>query len=76
METSFDVQRDHVDLLRNTMSLLADEGQLIFSTNLRTFQIAATALDDLSLENITAQTLPPDFARSPRIHQCWLIKRL
>ena len=76
METTFDVQRDHVDLLRNTLRLLADGGQLIFSTNLRTFQMAVAAFDDLSLENITAQTLPPDFARNPRIHQCWLIRRL
>ncbi|MFO7812178.1 MAG: bifunctional 23S rRNA (guanine(2069)-N(7))-methyltransferase RlmK/23S rRNA (guanine(2445)-N(2))-methyltransferase RlmL [Pelovirga sp.] len=76
METTFDVQRDHVELLRNTMRLLADEGQLIFSTNLRSFQMAVGAFDDLYLENITASTLPPDFARNPRIHQCWLIKRL
>lgn len=76
METTFDVQRDHVDLLRNTLRLLADGGQLIFSTNLRTFQMAVAAFDDLSLENITAQTLPADFARNPRIHQCWLIRRL
>jgi len=76
METTFDVQRDHVELLRNTLRLLADDGQLIFSTNLRTFQMAVAAFDDLSLKNITAETLPPDFARNPRIHQCWLIKRL
>ncbi len=76
METTFDVQRDHVELLRNALRLLADDGQLIFSTNLRTFQMAVEALDDFSLENITAQTLPPDFARNPRIHQCWLIQRM
>jgi 23S rRNA (guanine2445-N2)-methyltransferase / 23S rRNA (guanine2069-N7)-methyltransferase len=75
METTFDVQRDHVDLLRNTLRLLADDGQLIFSTNLRTFQMAVAAFDDLSLKNITAETLPPDFARNPRIHQCWLITK-
>jgi len=76
MATTFDVQRDHVDLLRHTLRLLADGGQLIFSTNLRTFQMAGAAFDDLSLENITAATLPADFARNPRIHQCWLIKRI
>ena len=76
MVTTFDVQRDHVELLRNTLRLLADDGQLIFSTNLRTFQMAVEALDELSLENITASTLPADFARNPRIHQCWLIRRL
>jgi len=76
METTFDVQRDHVELLRNTLRLLADDGQLIFSTNLRTFQMAVEAFDDLSLKNITAETLPPDFARNPRIHQCWLITKI
>ncbi|MBD1401655.1 bifunctional 23S rRNA (guanine(2069)-N(7))-methyltransferase RlmK/23S rRNA (guanine(2445)-N(2))-methyltransferase RlmL [Pelovirga terrestris] len=76
MATTFDVQRDHVELLRHTLRLLADGGQLIFSTNLRTFQMAVEAFDDLSLENITASTLPADFARNPRIHQCWLIRKI
>ncbi len=76
MATTFDVQRDHVDLLRKALQLLTDDGQLIFSTNLRTFQMSITAFDDLSLENITAATLPVDFARNPRIHQCWLVKKL
>ncbi len=76
MVTTFDVQRDHVELLRNTLRLLADDGQLIFSTNLRTFQMTDEAFDDFFLENITASTLPPDFARNPRIHQCWLVRRL
>lgn len=76
MATTFDVQRDHVDLLRHASRLLADDGYLFFSTNLRTFQMEVAAFDDLALENITAATLPADFARNPRIHQCWLIKRL
>jgi len=76
MESTFDVQRDHVELLRQTLRFLAVDGQLIFSTNLRTFQMATPVFDDLFLENITAQTLPLDFTRNPRIHQCWLIKRL
>lgn len=75
METTFDVQRDHVDLLRHTMRLLAEDGQLIFSTNLRTFRMAVDSFADCSLENITAATIPPDFARNPRIHQCWLIRK-
>ena len=75
MATTFDVQRDHVELLRKTLRLLAADGRLLFSTNLRTFKMAVEAFPDLVLDNISAATLPPDFARNPRIHQCWLIRR-
>jgi 23S rRNA (guanine2445-N2)-methyltransferase / 23S rRNA (guanine2069-N7)-methyltransferase len=29
-----------------------------------------------SCEDISAQTIPPDFARNPRIHRCWRLQRL
>jgi 23S rRNA (guanine2445-N2)-methyltransferase / 23S rRNA (guanine2069-N7)-methyltransferase len=33
------------------------------------------ALSDLSIEDITASTIPPDFERNQKIHNCWLIQR-
>ncbi len=75
MEGTFDVQRDHVDLLRKTVNLLAPEGTLIFSNNLRNFKLDLENLPELQVENITRQTIPPDFERNPRIHNCWLIRR-
>jgi 23S rRNA (guanine2445-N2)-methyltransferase / 23S rRNA (guanine2069-N7)-methyltransferase len=71
LEGTFDVQRDHVELIRQTLRLLAPGGVLIFSTNARKFRLDAAALADLHLEDWSRRTLPPDFARDPKIHQCW-----
>jgi len=75
MREAFDVQRDHVGLLSQTARLLEPDGELIFSTNRRDFRMDAEALKGLRLEDITRATLPPDFARNPRIHRCWRITR-
>lgn len=75
MDATFDVQRDHVELLRKTIRLLAPEGTLIFSNNLRKFRMDRDALADYVIEDISAKTLPVDFARHPHIHSCWLIRR-
>ena len=29
----------------------------------------------LAWEDVTARTIPQDFARSPRIHRCFLLRR-
>lgn len=75
MAGSFDVQRDHVALIRNAVQLLTDGGVLIFSTNFRRFRLDAAALADLAPEDISRQTLPKDFERNPKIHRCWRICR-
>lgn len=75
MSGTFDVQRDHVDLLRKVIRLLAPGGTLIFSNNLRNFTMSAEQLPELWIEEISRRTIPPDFARNPRIHNCWLIRR-
>ena len=75
MNRSFDVQRDHVTLIRSTMALLEPEGTLVFSNNLRTFKLDSGSLADLRIEDIGRLTLPPDFKRNPRIHNCWKIRR-
>ena len=75
LRESFDVQRDHVGLLRETLRLLAPDGVLIFSTNHRAFRLDRDALADLRIEDWSRRTLPPDFARQPKIHHCWRIAR-
>ena len=74
---SFDVQRDHVDLLIGVSRLLTVDGQAIFSCNLRTFKpdLEALARAGVILTDITAQTIPEDFARNPRIHRCYRLRR-
>ena len=75
MEESFDVQRDHVPLINNAMSLLAEGGLLIFSNNFRKFKLDEEALDGYQIEEISRKTLPEDFKRNPHIHRCWHIKQ-
>ena len=74
MEGSLDVQRDHVSLIRAAARLLEPGGVLVFSNNLRRFRLDRESLADLDIEDITRATLPPDFARNPRIHHCWEIR--
>lgn len=75
MDGTFDVQRDHVDLLKKTSRLLTSGGTLVFSNNLRNFKMDQDALADYEIENITAKTIPYDFERNPRIHNCWIIRK-
>jgi len=75
MQGTFDVQRDHVALLNNTTKLLEPDGVLIFSNNLRSFKLDYEALGDLTIRDISKATLPKDFERNPKIHQCWQIRK-
>lgn len=75
MEDSFDIQRDHVELVQKTAALLAPGGLLVFSNNFRRFKLDEEGLAGLEVEEISALTLPKDFARNPKIHRCWKIRR-
>lgn len=72
---TFDVQRDHIDLLRRAADLLEPDGVLLFSTNAQKFKLDREALPELLFEDLSQRSIPRDFARSPRIHQCWKIRR-
>ncbi len=74
MEESFDVQRDHVALIKNAMRMLSKDGLLIFSNNFRKFKLDEEALSGFRIEEISRQTLPEDFKRNPHIHRCWKIQ--
>ena len=77
MEGTWDVQRDHVKLLTQAYDCLKDGGEIVFSNNLRSFRLDEDALTNVgfSLENISAKTLPEDFKRNPKIHQCWILTK-
>ena len=67
----FDVQRDHEVLISLTMDRLSDDGVLYFSNNNRRFELAMALAERYCVENITRESLGPDFERAPNIHQCW-----
>ncbi|MGS2722400.1 bifunctional 23S rRNA (guanine(2069)-N(7))-methyltransferase RlmK/23S rRNA (guanine(2445)-N(2))-methyltransferase RlmL [Porticoccus sp. GXU_MW_L64] len=75
MEGVLDIQRDHGLLIRQCVRLLAPGGELYFSNNFRRFQMDGDVLSFLDTEDITRQTIDPDFQRNPKIHNCWRIKR-
>jgi 23S rRNA (guanine2445-N2)-methyltransferase / 23S rRNA (guanine2069-N7)-methyltransferase len=75
MEATLDLQRDHVQLIRDAVQLLEPDGVLIFSNNLRSFRMDTEALAELELEDVSRSTLPKDFERNPKIHNCWRIQR-
>ncbi len=74
MDGVFDIQADHARLIANAAQLLAQDGVLYFSSNFRRFKFEAAALPGLVAEDITALTIPEDFARDPKIHYCWKIR--
>ncbi|WP_191831952.1 bifunctional 23S rRNA (guanine(2069)-N(7))-methyltransferase RlmK/23S rRNA (guanine(2445)-N(2))-methyltransferase RlmL [Pseudomonas fluorescens] len=74
MEGVFDVQRDHVELLDLAVARLAPGGVLYFSNNFRKFQLDERLAERYAVEEISAQTLDPDFARNTKIHRAWRIQ--
>ncbi|MBM3109773.1 bifunctional 23S rRNA (guanine(2069)-N(7))-methyltransferase RlmK/23S rRNA (guanine(2445)-N(2))-methyltransferase RlmL [Pseudomonas sp. P66] len=74
MEGVFDIQRDHVELLDLAVARLAPAGVLYFSNNFRKFQLDEHLGERYAVEEITAQTLDPDFARNSKIHRAWRIQ--
>ncbi|KAF1713541.1 bifunctional 23S rRNA (guanine(2069)-N(7))-methyltransferase RlmK/23S rRNA (guanine(2445)-N(2))-methyltransferase RlmL [Pseudoxanthomonas sangjuensis] len=72
----FDVQAEHLRLLRAAVARLAPGGVLYFSNNFRRFRLDEAGVAAFAnCEEITAQTIPPDFERNPRIHRAWRLRR-
>jgi 23S rRNA (guanine2445-N2)-methyltransferase / 23S rRNA (guanine2069-N7)-methyltransferase len=74
MAQELDLQRDHVALIRSTLLRLQPGGLLVFSNNFRKFRLDAEGLADLDVLDVTQATIPKDFARNLRIHQCFEIR--
>ena len=74
---TWDVQRDHVELLIGVSRLLSEEGEALFCCNLRSFKPHTEELAKygVELEDISARTIPDDFTRTPKIHKCYLVRR-
>ncbi|MBN2651583.1 MAG: bifunctional 23S rRNA (guanine(2069)-N(7))-methyltransferase RlmK/23S rRNA (guanine(2445)-N(2))-methyltransferase RlmL [Spirochaetales bacterium] len=71
----FDVQNDHVRIIKAATSKLRDGGLLIFSNNFRKFKMDYESLADLQIVDITPKTIDMDFQRDQKIHQCYLIQK-
>jgi len=71
MDDILDVQRDHRALIDRCMALLAPGGKLVFSNNAQKFKLDAEVGQMYKVTDISRATLPKDFERNPRIHQCF-----
>jgi 23S rRNA (guanine2445-N2)-methyltransferase / 23S rRNA (guanine2069-N7)-methyltransferase len=73
MDGVLDVQRDHVELVERCVALLAPGGRLVFSTNAQRFRLDPALAGRYTVRDISRATLPKDFERNARIHQCFEI---
>ena len=76
-QSSFDVQRDHAELIIGISRLLTRGGVAIFSCNLRTFKPDFEKIQRAGdiIEDITSETIPEDFSRNQKIHHAYKISR-
>ncbi len=72
---TFDVQRDHADLIRLTARrLLAPGGILLFATNLRNFRLDRAELGALEVKDLSRSTLAFDCERGANRHHVFRIE--
>ena len=71
---TFDVQRDHVSLLKRAMNRLTTEGTLYFSNNYRGFELDEEIEAMFDVQEITQETIGLDFKRNQKIHRAWKIQ--
>jgi 23S rRNA (guanine2445-N2)-methyltransferase / 23S rRNA (guanine2069-N7)-methyltransferase len=74
MEGVLDTQRDHAGMIGQCMRLLAPGGLLVFSTNAQRFKLDEVVAERWQVADVSAQSIPFDFARNPRIHRCFEIR--
>jgi 23S rRNA (cytosine1962-C5)-methyltransferase len=74
MEDHFDVQRDHVILLKKLLKACTEEGKIYFSNNYRGFSLDRDALPASIVKDISAATTPFDF--QGKLHRsCFIIQK-
>ena len=75
MENDWDVQKNHESMIDDCMSILRDEGTLVFSNNFRRFHLAESLNSRYRVEERSKWSIPRDFARNTKIHQCWFVRK-
>ncbi len=72
MEGHLDIQRDHVNLINQTLRTMTEGGLMYFSTNFRKFSLDKDAIAATLVRDITRQTTPFDF-QSKMLRWCFCI---
>lgn len=74
MEDIFDVQRDHVKLLKKLLKGCAEGGRIYFSNNYRNFEMDRDAIPATTVKDITGLTTPFDF-QGRLNRKCYLLEK-
>ena len=61
MNSSFDIKRDHEDIINKCLSLLSPSGILLFSSNARGFKLHEENFPDWKIKNLTKSFMDEDF---------------
>lgn len=62
---SFNIHKDHKSLLEHALRSLAPQGELLFTTHARAFELDRGITQRFTVEDVTARFVPPDFTRYP-----------
>ena len=71
---TFDIQRDHMSLIKRAMNRLNTDGVLYFSNNFRKFELDELLPEMFEIKEISASTIGFDFKRNQKIHRAWEIR--
>ncbi len=74
MEDNFDVQRDHVMLLKKLLKGCTETGKIYFSNNYKDFVLERDSIPALTVKDITGPTTPFDF-QGKLNRKCYLIEK-
>ena len=74
MEDTFDVQRDHVTLLKRLLKSCTDGGKIYFSNNYTDFVLDRDNIPTPSIQDITNATTPFDF-QGRLSRKCYIIEK-
>lgn len=70
---SFDINRDHPELIRNVLKIMRPGSDVFFSTNHQRFEPRFEDIPVKEIIKLTPQTIPEDY-RNRNVHNCWQIK--
>ncbi len=67
---SFDIKRDHPELLKKVLKVMSPGSNVFFSTNHQRFEPRLNELKVNDLRELTPKTIPEDY-RNRQVHRCW-----
>lgn len=70
---SFDINRDHPEMIRNVLKVMTSGSTVFFSTNHQRFQPRLEGLPIRDMSELTPSTIPEDY-RNRGVHRCWRMR--